>query len=93
MARLLIIEDEVAMRTALAETLEGHGYRVATAHDGPAGLTRACEEVFDLILMDVMMPGLDGYGVCRELRARERRTPILMLTAVGPNVKGTPWRR
>ncbi len=83
MSRLLIIEDELAMRTALAETLEGHGYRVATALDGPSGLQRACEESFDLVLLDVMMPGLDGYRVCRELRARERRLPVLMLTAKG----------
>lgn len=83
MSRLLIIEDELPMRTALAETLQGHGYRVATANDGPEGLKIACEHPHDLILLDVMMPGLDGFAVCKELREREHRTPILMLTAKG----------
>lgn len=83
MSRLLIIEDELAMRTALAETLESHGYRVTTAPDGPAGLERACSECFDLILLDVMMPGLDGFSLCRELRRRDVRGPVLMLTAKG----------
>lgn len=83
MARLLIIEDELPMRTALADTLLGHGYRVVTADDGASGLQRACEESFDLVLLDVMMPGLDGFSACRALRKRERRMPILMLTAKG----------
>jgi DNA-binding response OmpR family regulator len=71
------------MRTALCETLRGHGYRVLTAHDGPSGLEMALEQAPALILLDVMMPGLDGYAVCRELRQRGRRTPVLMLTAKG----------
>ncbi|MES2705940.1 MAG: response regulator transcription factor [Verrucomicrobiota bacterium] len=83
MPRLLIIEDEPAMRTALVETLRGLGYRVTSAATGPEGLEKACTEEADLILLDVMLPGLDGYALCRELRQRGRRTPVLMLTAKG----------
>jgi DNA-binding response OmpR family regulator len=81
--RLLVIEDEAPMRTALVETLRAEGYRVLGAADGPAGLELACTEAFDLILLDVMMPGLDGFAVCRELRRRGRSVPVLMLTAKG----------
>lgn len=81
--RLLVIEDEAPMRTALVETLKAEGYRVMAADDGPSGLELACTEPFDLVLLDVMMPGLDGFALCRELRKRERRFPVLMLTAKG----------
>jgi len=79
--RILIIEDELPMRTALAETLQAHGYRVLTAADGASGLQRALEEKPDLVLLDIMMPQLDGYALCRELRRRGRAVPVLMLTA------------
>ncbi|RYD60910.1 MAG: response regulator transcription factor, partial [Verrucomicrobiaceae bacterium] len=79
--RLLVIEDEAPMRTALVETLKAEGYRVLSAADGVSGLEIACTEEFDLVLLDVMMPGLDGFAVCRELRKRERVMPVLMLTA------------
>jgi DNA-binding response OmpR family regulator len=81
--RLLVIEDEAPMRTALVETLKAEGYRVLSASDGPSGLELACTEPFDLVLLDVMMPGLDGFAVCRELRKRGRTMPVLMLTAKG----------
>ncbi len=81
--RLLIIEDELPMRTALVETLAAESYRVKAASDGITGLEIACTENFDLILLDVMMPGLDGYAVCKELRKRGREMPVLMLTAKG----------
>jgi DNA-binding response OmpR family regulator len=81
--RILIIEDEHPRRTALAEALTAKGYRVRTAIDGQAGLELACTEPFDLVLLDVMMPVLDGYAVCRTLRGRGRDMPILMLTAKG----------
>lgn len=83
MPRLLIIEDEPAMRTALVETLRGLGYRTSSAATGIEGLEKACTEEADLILLDVMLPGLDGFALCRELRQRGRRTPVLMLTAKG----------
>lgn len=81
--RLLVVEDEAPMRTALVETLKTEGYRVVAVADGLAGLELACTEPFDLLLLDVMMPGLDGFALCRELRKRGRDMPVLMLTARG----------
>ena len=83
MSRILIIEDELPMRTALADVLAGEGYRVLTAADGEDGLRRALDEHPDLILLDLMMPRLDGYAVCAELRRLKNPVPILMLTAKG----------
>ena len=83
MPRILIIEDELSMRTALADLLQANEYRVTTATDGVAGLERALDEKPDLVLLDVMMPGLDGFTVCREIRRRARALPILMITAKG----------
>ena len=81
--RILIVEDELAMRTALADVLEDEGYRVITAADGAAGLERAIKEKPDLVLLDIMMPKLDGFAVCAELRRLGHTEPILMLTAKG----------
>jgi DNA-binding response OmpR family regulator len=83
MERILIIEDELPMRTALQDVLQGEGYRVLTAADGESGLKRALEEKPDLILLDIMMPKLDGYAVCEELRRLSNPVPVLMLTAKG----------
>jgi DNA-binding response OmpR family regulator len=83
MSRILIIEDELPMRTGLQDCLEGEGYRVLTAADGESGLQRAVEEKPDLILLDIMMPRLDGYAVAEELRRLGHAMPILMLTAKG----------
>jgi DNA-binding response OmpR family regulator len=82
-ARILIIEDERPMRTALADVLEAEGHRVLTAADGEEGLQRALAEKPDLILLDLMMPKLDGYAVCAELRRVANPVPILILTAKG----------
>ena len=82
-ARVLIIEDEFAMRTALADVLAASGYRVITAADGESGLERAIREKPDLVLLDIMMPRLDGFALCAELRRRGHAEPILMLTAKG----------
>ena len=81
--RILIIEDEAPMRTALADLLTAEGYRALTAADGVAGLNRALAEKPDLILLDVMMPKLDGFGVCDALRRQASTVPVLMLTAKG----------
>jgi DNA-binding response OmpR family regulator len=83
MERILIIEDELPMRTALQDCLEAEGYRVLSAADGERGLERAVREKPDLILLDIMMPKLDGYALCAELRKLGHITPILMLTAKG----------
>lgn len=83
MSRILILEDELPMRTALTDLLAAQGYRVAACADGVSGLDRALAELPDLLLLDVMMPGLDGFSVCREVRRASPRLPILMLTAKG----------
>ncbi len=90
-ARILVIEDELPMRTALADCLAAEGYRVLTAADGPTGLDRAVREKPDLVLLDIMMPRLDGYALCAELRRLSISVPVLMLTArgqVGDRVRG-----
>jgi len=81
--RILVLEDELPMRTALADMLAGAGFRVLTAPDGEAGLARALADKPDLILLDVMMPRLDGFAVCAELRRLSNPVPILILTAKG----------
>jgi len=81
--RILIIEDELPMRTALHDVLVGEEYRVLTAPDGESGLRRALAEKPDLILLDIMMPKLDGFALCAELRRLSNSVPILMLTAKG----------
>jgi DNA-binding response OmpR family regulator len=83
MSRILIIEDELPMRTALKDVLEAEGYRVLTAADGDIGLRRALDEKPDLVLLDLMMPKLDGYSLCAELRRLNNPVPVLMLTAKG----------
>jgi DNA-binding response OmpR family regulator len=81
--RILIVEDELPMRTALTDVLTGEGFRVLAAANGAEGLQRALEEKPDLILLDIMMPKLDGFAVCQELRRLANQVPILMLTAKG----------
>ena len=81
--RILIVEDEAPMRTALADLLTAEGYRTLTASDGERGLERALAEKPDLILLDVMMPRLDGFALCAELRRLANAVPVLMLTAKG----------
>ena len=83
MSRILIIEDEAPMRTALADLLTAEGYRVLSAADGEIGLQRALDEKPDLILLDIMMPKLDGFALCAELRRLSNAGPVLMLTAKG----------
>src|SRR5215510_10231714 len=81
--RILIIEDERPMRTALQDCLQAEGYRVLTAADGESGLQRTLEEKPDLVLLDIMMPKLDGFALCAELRRLANPVPVLMLTAKG----------
>jgi two-component system response regulator MprA len=79
--KLLIVEDDAHVREAVARALRFEGYDVHTAVDGNEALVRATELEPDAILLDVLMPGTDGLAVCRRLRERGDRTPILMLTA------------
>lgn len=86
MATILLIEDEEAMLTGLKDAFEHHGYLVHSAKDGERGLELAQEVSPDLILLDVMLPGMDGFDVCSQLRKRGVSVPILMLTARGEEV-------
>jgi heavy metal response regulator len=79
--RILVIEDEQRLAEVLRRGLEEHGYAVDVAHDGEEGLQLAELEPYDLVVLDVMLPRLDGYTVCRRLRAGRRNVPVLMLTA------------
>jgi DNA-binding response OmpR family regulator len=81
--RLLLIEDETPLRTAVRDALTDEGWRVITATDGEEGMARALSEKPDVIILDIMLPKLDGYALCRELRRLGHRTPVLMLTARG----------
>lgn len=78
---MLVIEDDERTAAALRRGLEAEGYRVEVAHDGVDGLWLATETGADVIVLDIMLPGLNGFRVCRSIREREIRTPILMLTA------------
>jgi two-component system response regulator MprA len=79
--QLLVVDDEPPMRAALKRALELGGFEVSLAADGKEGLSSAEENHPDLVVLDILMPGVDGLEVCRTLRARGNRTPILMLTA------------
>ncbi len=79
--RLLIVEDEKRLATSLARGLTAEGFVVEAVHDGAEGLHRALGGGYDLIVLDIMLPGMNGYRVCAELRAAGDETPILMLTA------------
>jgi len=81
MKRILIVEDEPAIALGLEDDLRLEGYAVEVIADGAIAVRRAKETPFDLILLDIMLPGKDGFEVCRELRRQGLRTPILMLTA------------
>ena len=79
--RILVVEDEEAISMALADDLGMEGYEVETARDGAQGWSMAKEGSYDLIILDVMLPRMDGFEVCRRLRAASVDVPILMLTA------------
>lgn len=81
--RLLIIEDDAKLAPLLARGLREEGFAVDVARDGEDGAYRAAGQDYDLIVLDVMLPGLDGFEVLERMRARGRRTPVLMLTARG----------
>lgn len=82
MARILVVEDEVRLASALARGLESRGWDVTVAHDGHTGYRLAKQADFDVLVLDVMLPGTSGLDVCRRLRAEDVWTPILVLTAM-----------
>jgi two-component system response regulator RegX3 len=75
------VEDEEAIRTGLIDVLVFHGYEADSAATGPEGLEKALTGKFELILLDIMLPGMDGYEICDRIRAVDRNQPIIMLTA------------
>jgi len=79
--RILVVEDEVKMARAIRRGLEGEGYSAEVAGDGEDALHRAIESDYDAVLLDVMLPGMDGFALCQQLRRRGRWVPVLMLTA------------
>jgi two-component system, OmpR family, response regulator CpxR len=82
MMRLLVVDDDVGLCSMLVQLLEQHGFSVESANDGNQGLDRAMREAFDLVILDVMLPGLDGFEVLKRLREHSE-VPVLMLTARG----------
>ena len=82
-ARLLLIEDEPGLVMTLTDRLVAEGYDVQSVTDGEVGLTRATSEPYEIVVLDGMLPGRDGFDVCRTIRQRGVQTPILMLTARG----------
>jgi len=80
-ARILLVEDEPGLVITLSDLLAAEGYSVESAGDGPTGLARALNDGFDLLVLDVMLPGKNGFEVCRELRQHGKDVAILMLTA------------
>src|SRR3954447_13310773 len=85
-AKILIAEDDANIRQGLVATLESDGYSVTPASDGAQALRLFPQEKFDLVVLDIMMPKASGYDVCRDLRARGSRVPVLFLTAKGEEV-------
>ena len=79
--KILLIEDEPQIASFISRGLQREGYSVSTATDGESGLEKAFGELPDLIILDVMLPGIDGLTVCRQIRDAEMQTPVLMLTA------------
>ncbi len=85
-AKILIAEDDANIRLGLVATLESEGYAVTAASDGAQALRLFPQEKFDLVVLDIMMPKASGYDVCRDLRARGARVPVLFLTAKGEEI-------
>ncbi len=84
--KILLVEDEKGLIVTLTDRLTSEGFEVTSAADGKAGFDLACEQQFDLILLDVMLPKKNGYDIARDLRQKGIQTPILMLTAKGETI-------
>lgn len=79
--RILIVEDEVRLAATLAELLRRQGYTADICHDGVSGLDSAMSDIYDMMILDIMLPGMDGFTVLRRLRGEGRTLPVLLLTA------------
>lgn len=81
MQKVLIVEDEATLLSGLKDNLEGEGYEVSTASTGKEGLEKALKEDFDMILLDIMLPEMNGFDVCKKIKSKKLTLPIIMLTA------------
>jgi DNA-binding response OmpR family regulator len=84
--KILIIEDEEPIRIALEDDFRLEDYEVEVASDGPQGLAKAVDPGIDLIILDIMLPGINGFDICRKLRNQGIKTPVIMLTAKGQEI-------
>ncbi len=84
--RILVAEDDTHILNGLVATLESEGYQVTTAIDGNRAIERFDANTFDLVMLDIMMPGMSGYDVCRKIRSHDPHVPIIMLTAKGEEI-------
>jgi DNA-binding response OmpR family regulator len=85
-AHILVVEDDENIRTGLVDTLESEGYRATPAVDGKDALEKFPADPYDLVLLDIMMPEISGYDVCRSLRSQRPDVPVIMLTAKGEEI-------
>ena len=83
LSRILVVEDDLHLAEGMAENMRAEGYAADTAHDGRSGLDKAVAGDYDLLVLDVMLPQMDGFALCRALRAQGKNTPVLFLTARG----------
>jgi len=86
MKKILIIEDDESIRMALEDDFRLENYEVIVAFDGIEGLTKAANSDIDLIILDIMLPGMNGFDICKKLRSQGIRTPVIMLTAKGQEI-------
>lgn len=82
-ARILVVEDELHLAEGIVENLEAEGWRTEVVNDGKSALDRIVKDDYDLVILDVMLPEMDGFEVCRQARAQGKITPVLFLTAKG----------
>ena len=90
MEKLLVVDDEVKIRDVIKEYAEFNGYEVAEAGDGMEAVRMCKEEDFDLIILDIMMPKLDGFSTCKEIKKSRPDIPVIMLSARGVFVLRSP---
>lgn len=86
MSKILIVEDEMQMRLGLKDNLEFEGYEVDFAEDGQSGLNKIINNKYHLIILDVMLPKMSGFDVCKQIRQKGIKTPVIMLTAKGEEI-------
>ena len=84
--RILVAEDDANIRTGLVDTLESEGYQVTPASDGHQASELFNHHSYDLVILDIMMPGKSGYDVCRDIRSQNQQIPVIMLTAKGEEI-------